>query len=165
MFAEKNGSKFPSWALALVCLERPFARFAALVKEGSQPTCGGAAPDLAQKGHRQWSDLPHRMPEVSPKRTWRFDTQGGELPFAASAKVPRQTGKSGHSSASRPKPTRYAVHRGRLCAESEVCKVTRTALSRRWPMCRMPQCSFTRPDGVDSSCSNRRRNAPYCSCY
>ncbi len=90
---------------------------------GSQPTCGGAAPDLAQKGHRQWSDLPHRMPEVSPKRTWLFDTPGGKRKFAAFAKDSCLPGKSGHSSPRRSKPTCCTAHQGQQCAESVICKV------------------------------------------
>ena len=52
-----------------------------------------------------------------------IDTRGGFRTLAASAKVPCQTGKSGHSSPSRPKPTCCAAHQGRLCAESGLCKV------------------------------------------
>ena len=55
-----------------------------------------------------------------------FQRRAGELPLAALAKVMLRVGVSCHSNSPRAKPSCCAAYRGRQCADSVICKVSRT---------------------------------------
>ncbi|PRZ42910.1 hypothetical protein CLV89_1319 [Tritonibacter scottomollicae] len=86
---------------------------------------------VRQQGSSNFAPSSSRqMTAASPSKTfvpgaalrWAY-TGGGERTLAASAKVPRQAGKSGHSSPRRAKPTCCAAHQRQQSADSDLCKV------------------------------------------